>query len=90
MSDRQADPRAVAALAEAIDAAIDTWDAESLPPWAANDPDRHALAEAVANLLSQYGYGLAPLSPAELADPGYALEKPEANQTAEPAASNGR
>jgi hypothetical protein len=67
------DARAVAALAEAIDSALDTWDTGSVPRWAAGDPDRKGLAEAVVSLLSQHGYGLSPLEPAQPGDPGYGL-----------------
>ena len=74
MSGPNVDPRAVAALAEAIDAALDTWDSGSLPPWAASNPDRRALAEAVVSILSQYGYSLALLPPTEPADPAYRLD----------------
>jgi hypothetical protein len=90
MSDRRADPRAVAALADAIDAAVDTWDAGSLPAWARGDPDRRALAEAVVNLLSQYGYCVSPLPPAEPADPGYGLESSIGSRAERSADSDGR
>jgi hypothetical protein len=89
MSGPPVDPRAVAALAEAIDAALDTWDAASLPPWAGTDPDREALAEAVVTILSQYGYSLSQLAPARPEDPGYGLEAPVGERSATRATRNG-
>jgi hypothetical protein len=52
----------VAALAEAIDAALDTWDHGSRPAWIVADPDRLALAQAIVDLLSQYGYTVTPIA----------------------------
>jgi hypothetical protein len=65
--------RAIEALAEAIESALDLWDAGDLPVWAANDPDLRDLAEAVISLLSQSGFTVAPLPAARPADPGYGL-----------------
>jgi predicted CoA-binding protein len=55
------DPRAVNALTEAIDAALDTWDEATRPAWVATDPERRRLAEAVMSLLSQHGFTVAPI-----------------------------
>ena len=74
MTGPHVDTRAVTALAEAIDAAVDTWDTGRLPPWATADPDRRALAEAIISILSQHGYSLARLPAAGPEDPGYGLE----------------
>jgi hypothetical protein len=62
------DPRAVAALSEAIDSALDTWDDMTGPPWVKGDPERRRLAEAVMSLLSQHGYAVTPIVPDEERD----------------------
>jgi hypothetical protein len=69
MSDPPVEPRAVAALAEAIDAALDTWDDGRRPGWAMADPDRLALAEAIVSLLSQFGYTVSPIHPGPASAP---------------------
>ena len=76
MSEPAGDERAVTALAQAIDAALDTWDAAEGPAWATGDPDRRELAAAIFSLLSQHGYTVAPLAAASPSDPGYGLVMP--------------
>jgi hypothetical protein len=58
MTEPHVEPRAVAALADAIDAALDMWDDAARPAWTATDPERLALAASVASLLSQSGFTL--------------------------------
>jgi hypothetical protein len=56
------DSRAVDALANAIDGALDTWDANAAPPWADALTDSHAIAEAAIKLLPQFGYAVSAIT----------------------------
>jgi 2-oxo-4-hydroxy-4-carboxy--5-ureidoimidazoline (OHCU) decarboxylase len=59
----QPDRRPVAALAEAMQAALDSWDAGEDAALLAGRPDMAELAAATASLLSQYGYEIALIEP---------------------------
>jgi hypothetical protein len=50
------DLRAVEAVANAIDAALDTWDADHGPRCGDALADSHAIADAIIKLLPQFGY----------------------------------
>jgi hypothetical protein len=53
------DSRAVAAVANAIDAALDTWDVDRGSKWDKGMTDSHAVADAIIKLLPQFGYEVA-------------------------------
>jgi 2-haloacid dehalogenase len=53
------DSRAVAAVANAIDAALDTWDVDRGSKWDKGMTDSHAVADAIIKLLPQFGYRVA-------------------------------
>jgi hypothetical protein len=57
------DLRAVEAVANAIDAALDTWDADQRPRWTDALTDSHAVADAIIKLLPQFGYEVAAIRP---------------------------
>jgi hypothetical protein len=60
--------RAVEAVANAIDAALDSWDADRAPAWSDGLTDSHEVAEAIIQLLPQFGYEVCPCQPQEAAD----------------------
>jgi hypothetical protein len=61
---RRSDPRAVNALANAIEGALDTWEARPPPAWADALTDSRAVAEAIIALLPQFGYAVSAISEA--------------------------
>ena len=57
------DSRAVDAVANAIDAALDTWESEDAATRAVELADSHAVADAIIKLLPQYGYEVSAIRP---------------------------
>jgi hypothetical protein len=61
------DKRAVEAVANAIDAALDSWDLDGRHVWEGALIDSRAAAEAIIKLLPQFGYAVSAILPE---DPG--------------------
>jgi hypothetical protein len=57
------DARAVEAVANAIDAALDTWEVDHTAGRAVELADSHAVADAIIKLLPQFGYEVSAIRP---------------------------
>lgn len=81
------DQRTIDAVANAIDAALDTWDAEQSPAWTPALTDSPAVADAIIKLLPQFGYEVRAIRPddADAAQLGSAGEESSASQLSRPA-----
>jgi hypothetical protein len=55
--------RAVDAVANAIDAALDTWESDHAAVRAVELADSHAVADAIIKLLPQFGYEVSAIPP---------------------------
>lgn len=57
------DQRTIEAVANAIDAALDTWDADQSPAWTPALTDSPAVADAIVKLLPQFGHEVRAIRP---------------------------